>query len=84
MYLSVDEFTQINVPVKLEMSTVTEDDTRRLIELRAANEVLFTGRRNTAKPAWRSGMSTLTLTSLTETRGPITNITGLFYYVVFN
>lgn len=32
---------------------VTEDDTRRLIELRAANEALFTGRRNTAKPAWR-------------------------------
>ncbi|KAM4573167.1 uncharacterized protein PAE49_008075 isoform 2-T2 [Odontesthes bonariensis] len=32
---------------------LTEEDTRRLIELRAANESLFTGRRNTAKPAWR-------------------------------
>ncbi|MEQ2276940.1 hypothetical protein XENORESO_015223 [Xenotaenia resolanae] len=36
---------------------LTEEDTRRLIELRAANEALFTGRRNTAKPAWRSGIS---------------------------
>ena len=35
------------------LSAVTEEDTRRLIELRAANEVLFTGRRNTAKPVWR-------------------------------
>ncbi|XP_067090297.1 uncharacterized protein [Osmerus mordax] len=33
---------------------LTEEDTRRLIELRAANEALFTGRRNTAKPAWRA------------------------------
>uniref|UniRef100_A0A8C6TAS2 Myb/SANT-like DNA-binding domain-containing protein n=1 Tax=Neogobius melanostomus TaxID=47308 RepID=A0A8C6TAS2_9GOBI len=35
------------------MISVTEDDTRRLIELRAANEALFTGKRNTVKPAWR-------------------------------
>uniref|UniRef100_A0A3Q2ZZI2 Uncharacterized LOC108251027 n=1 Tax=Kryptolebias marmoratus TaxID=37003 RepID=A0A3Q2ZZI2_KRYMA len=34
---------------------LTEEDTRLLIELRAANESLFTGRRNTSKPAWRSG-----------------------------
>lgn len=33
--------------------TVTEQDTRRLIKLRAANEVLFTGRRNAAKTAWK-------------------------------
>lgn len=32
---------------------LTEEDTRRLIELRSSNESLFTGRRNTAKPAWR-------------------------------
>lgn len=39
--------------VCVSVFTVSEDDTRRLIELRAANESLFTGRRNTAKPAWR-------------------------------
>uniref|UniRef100_I3KP93 Myb/SANT-like DNA-binding domain-containing protein n=1 Tax=Oreochromis niloticus TaxID=8128 RepID=I3KP93_ORENI len=38
-----------------------EDDTRRLIELRAANESLFTGRRNTAKPAWRAILKELGL-----------------------
>ncbi|KAM4618616.1 uncharacterized protein ACJ7VT_007973 isoform 2-T2 [Polymixia lowei] len=42
--------------------TVTEDDTRRLIELRAANESLFTGRRNTAKPAWRGIVKEMGLT----------------------
>lgn len=36
-----------------DLVAVTEENTRRLIELRAANESLFTGRRNTAKPAWR-------------------------------
>ncbi|XP_029952095.1 uncharacterized protein LOC115391843 isoform X2 [Salarias fasciatus] len=41
---------------------LTEDDTRRLIELRAANEALFTGRRNTAKPAWRGIVKELGLT----------------------
>ncbi|XP_024911779.1 uncharacterized protein LOC103379726 isoform X4 [Cynoglossus semilaevis] len=41
---------------------LTEDDTRRLIELRAANESLFTGRRNTAKPAWRGIVKELGLT----------------------
>ncbi|XP_056138252.1 uncharacterized protein LOC130114408 [Lampris incognitus] len=41
---------------------LTEEDTRRLIELRAANEFLFTGRRNTAKPAWRGIVKELGLT----------------------
>ncbi|XP_034390372.1 uncharacterized protein LOC117731922 [Cyclopterus lumpus] len=41
---------------------LTEEDTRRLIELRAANESLFTGRRNTAKPAWRGIVKELGLT----------------------
>ncbi|CAN9498639.1 unnamed protein product [Ophioblennius macclurei] len=41
---------------------LTEDDTRRLIELRAANEALFTGRRNSAKPAWRGIVKALGLT----------------------
>ncbi|XP_060892170.1 uncharacterized protein LOC132973003 isoform X2 [Labrus mixtus] len=41
---------------------LTEDDTRRLIELRAANESLFTGRRNTAKPAWRGIVKEMGLT----------------------
>ncbi|XP_037539049.1 uncharacterized protein LOC119415952 [Nematolebias whitei] len=41
---------------------LTEDDTRRLIELRAANESLFTGRRNTSKPAWRGIVKEMGLT----------------------
>ncbi|XP_068579096.1 uncharacterized protein [Cebidichthys violaceus] len=41
---------------------LTEEDTRRLIELRAANESLFTGRRNTAKPAWRGIVKEMCLT----------------------
>ncbi|XP_077939255.1 uncharacterized protein LOC120809202 isoform X1 [Gasterosteus aculeatus] len=41
---------------------LTEDDTRRLIELRATNESLFTGRRNTAKPAWRGIVKEMGLT----------------------
>ncbi|XP_055011582.1 uncharacterized protein LOC110158693 isoform X1 [Boleophthalmus pectinirostris] len=41
---------------------LTEEDTRRLIELRAANEVLFTGKRNTVKPAWRGIVKELGLT----------------------
>ncbi|XP_044048220.1 uncharacterized protein LOC122874426 [Siniperca chuatsi] len=41
---------------------LTEEDTRRLIELRAANESLFTGRRNTAKPAWRGIVKEMGLT----------------------
>ncbi|XP_053741568.1 uncharacterized protein zgc:171459 [Synchiropus splendidus] len=41
---------------------LTEEDTRRLIELRAANESLFTGRRNSAKPAWRGIVKELGLT----------------------
>ncbi|XP_053175029.1 uncharacterized protein zgc:171459 [Scomber japonicus] len=41
---------------------LTEEDTRRLIELRAANEALFTGRRNTAKPAWRGIVKEMGLT----------------------
>lgn len=32
---------------------VTDQDTRRMIKLRAANETLFTGRRNAAKAAWK-------------------------------
>ena len=32
---------------------VTDQDTRRMIRLRAANETLFTGRRNAAKAAWK-------------------------------
>uniref|UniRef100_A0A3Q2TM04 Uncharacterized LOC105929716 n=1 Tax=Fundulus heteroclitus TaxID=8078 RepID=A0A3Q2TM04_FUNHE len=41
---------------------LTEEDTRRLIELRAANEALFTGRRHTAKPAWRGIVKEMGLT----------------------
>ncbi|KAK7891773.1 hypothetical protein WMY93_023736 [Mugilogobius chulae] len=41
---------------------LTEDDTRRLIELRASNEALFTGKRNTVKPAWRAIVKELGLT----------------------
>ncbi|KAK5866749.1 hypothetical protein PBY51_011300 [Eleginops maclovinus] len=41
---------------------LTEEDIRRLIELRAANESLFTGRRNTAKPAWRGIVKEMGLT----------------------
>ncbi|KAM9753634.1 uncharacterized protein ACNS7B_006861 isoform 1-T1 [Menidia menidia] len=41
---------------------LTEEDTRRLIELRAANESLFTGRRNTVKPAWRGIVKEMGLT----------------------
>ncbi|XP_075993288.1 uncharacterized protein LOC142988130 [Genypterus blacodes] len=41
---------------------LTEEDTRHLIELRAANEALFTGRRNTAKPAWRGIVKEMGLT----------------------
>lgn len=33
--------------------TVTESETERMIKLRAANEALFTGRKHSAKPAWR-------------------------------
>ncbi|XP_062276370.1 uncharacterized protein zgc:171459 isoform X1 [Scomber scombrus] len=44
------------------INNLTEEDTRRLIELRAANESLFTGRRNTAKPAWRGIVRELGLT----------------------
>uniref|UniRef100_A0A3Q4I263 Myb/SANT-like DNA-binding domain-containing protein n=1 Tax=Neolamprologus brichardi TaxID=32507 RepID=A0A3Q4I263_NEOBR len=40
----------------------SDNDTRRLIELRAANESLFTGRRNTAKPAWRGIVKEMGLT----------------------
>lgn len=60
----MDGFTQMTVSVlaKPGMSTVTEEDTRRLIELRAANEALFTGKRNTAKPAWRSAGFLLNIT----------------------
>lgn len=32
---------------------VSDQDTRRMIKLRAANEALFTGRRNAAKAAWK-------------------------------
>lgn len=32
---------------------VTEAETERMIKLRAANEALFTGRKHSAKPAWR-------------------------------
>ncbi|XP_077452217.1 uncharacterized protein LOC144071201 isoform X2 [Stigmatopora argus] len=33
---------------------LTDEDVRKMVELRAANEALFTGRRNSAKPAWRA------------------------------
>lgn len=32
---------------------MTEEDVKRLIEFRASNEALFTGKRNSAKIAWR-------------------------------
>lgn len=35
------------------LPTVTEEDVKRLIEFRASNEALFTGKRNSAKIAWR-------------------------------
>ncbi|XP_011479089.1 uncharacterized protein LOC105355060 [Oryzias latipes] len=41
---------------------LTDEDTLRLIELRASNESLFTGRRNTAKPAWRGIVKEMGLT----------------------
>ncbi|XP_034031656.1 uncharacterized protein LOC117515280 [Thalassophryne amazonica] len=41
---------------------LTEEDIKRLIELRASNESLFTGRRNTAKPAWRGIVKEMGLT----------------------
>ncbi|XP_061898630.1 uncharacterized protein LOC133646830 isoform X5 [Entelurus aequoreus] len=41
---------------------LTEEDIQRLVELRAANESLFTGRRNSAKPAWRGIVKELGLT----------------------
>lgn len=34
-------------------AAVTDQDTRKMIKLRAANEALFTGRRNAAKAAWK-------------------------------
>lgn len=33
---------------------MTEPETERMIKLRAANEALFTGRKHSAKPAWRA------------------------------
>ncbi|KAK1887381.1 Reticulocyte-binding protein 2 like a [Dissostichus eleginoides] len=33
---------------------MTDQDTRKMIRLRAANEALFTGRRNAAKAAWKA------------------------------
>lgn len=35
------------------LPAVTEEDVKRLIEFRASNEALFTGKRNSAKIAWR-------------------------------
>lgn len=40
---------------------MTEEDTQKLIKLRAANEALFTGRRNAAKAAWRAILGELGL-----------------------
>lgn len=37
----------------LVLVPVSDQDTRRMIKLRAANESLFTGRRNAAKAAWK-------------------------------
>lgn len=48
-----NSFEIVNEFLSLYVCAVSDDDTRRLIELRAANESLFTGRRNSAKPAWR-------------------------------
>lgn len=33
--------------------SVTEEDVKRLIEIRASNDALFTGKRNAAKLAWK-------------------------------
>ncbi|KAJ8002975.1 hypothetical protein DPEC_G00164530 [Dallia pectoralis] len=50
-------------PKTTELSyKLTEEDTQRLIELRASNEALFTGKRNTAKPAWRAIVKEMGLT----------------------
>uniref|UniRef100_A0A4W5JT44 Myb/SANT-like DNA-binding domain-containing protein n=1 Tax=Hucho hucho TaxID=62062 RepID=A0A4W5JT44_9TELE len=50
-----------NIHFIFVLMTVTEQDTRRLIKLRAANEVLFTGRRNAAKTAWKAILKELGL-----------------------
>uniref|UniRef100_A0A087Y2I7 Myb/SANT-like DNA-binding domain-containing protein n=1 Tax=Poecilia formosa TaxID=48698 RepID=A0A087Y2I7_POEFO len=36
------------------LKLLTEAETERMIKLRAANEALFTGRKHSAKPAWRA------------------------------
>ncbi|XP_061628802.1 uncharacterized protein LOC133477741 [Phyllopteryx taeniolatus] len=40
---------------------MSEDDVRRLIEFRASNELLFTGKRNSAKMAWSTILRALDL-----------------------
>ncbi|XP_006807950.2 uncharacterized protein LOC102788975 [Neolamprologus brichardi] len=45
---------------------MSEQETERMIKLRAANEALFTGRKHSAKPAWRGGAQTCQV--FTETR----------------
>uniref|UniRef100_A0AAQ4QT56 Myb/SANT-like DNA-binding domain-containing protein n=2 Tax=Gasterosteus aculeatus aculeatus TaxID=481459 RepID=A0AAQ4QT56_GASAC len=40
---------------------MTDQDTRRMIQLRSANEGLFTGRRNAAKAAWKAILKELGL-----------------------
>ena len=45
-------------------NTVTEPETERMIKLRAVNEALFTGRKHTAKPAWRSVVTIGHITAL--------------------
>uniref|UniRef100_A0A087Y2J0 Myb/SANT-like DNA-binding domain-containing protein n=3 Tax=Poecilia formosa TaxID=48698 RepID=A0A087Y2J0_POEFO len=40
---------------------MSDQDTRRMIKLRASNEMLFTGRRNAAKAAWRAILKELGL-----------------------
>lgn len=40
---------------------MTDQDTRKMIKLRAANEALFTGRRNAAKAAWKAILKELGL-----------------------
>ena len=41
------------ITIQCVLFTVTEEDVKRLIELRSSNEALFTGKRNAAKVAWK-------------------------------
>lgn len=54
---------------------MTEEDVKRLIEFRASNEALFTGKRNSAKIAWRY-VTYLYISNNCERVAPVTNPCG--------